>query len=144
MAITGSKYNKFLQYMGDGTIDLDTNVFKAALVKSTYVFDAAHENFTTSVQPQELASGNGYTAGGITLTGVTWGYNAGTGKTVFDADDPTWTATGGDLGPAIGLVIYDATADKLIWYIDFGGAKTAGASVDFKITIGSTGLISFA
>lgn len=143
MPVTGTKFNKFIEFLGKGTIDLDTNVFKAALVKSTYVFDAAHEDFATSVQAHEVAAGNGYTAGGVTLSGVTWAYNSGTGKTVFDCNDPSWTATGGDLGPATGLVVYDSTSGKLVGFIDFGGAQTAGNSTEFKVAINGAGLVRF-
>lgn len=143
MAVSGSKYNKAMEFIGKGIVDFDTNVFKVALIKNTYALDPAHEQFTTSLQSHELAPGNGYTAGGVTLTGVTWAYNAGISKTVFDCADPSWMATGGDLGPAYGAVFYDSTSDKVLAFVDFGQATTAGNGTELKININAAGLLRF-
>jgi hypothetical protein len=38
----------------------------------------------------------------------------------------TWTASGGDVGPLAGVIIYDSsvTNSPIVGYIDFGGAYT--------------------
>jgi hypothetical protein len=65
------------------------------------------------------------------------------GQVTFDADNVSWMATGGPLGPAAHAVIYDDTApdDKLICSINFGGSQTAGEGTEFKITFNASGII---
>ncbi len=54
----------------------------------------------------EVANGNGYTTGGITLTSVTWSKSGGT--TTFDCANIEIEASGGDITFRF-AVIYDAT-----------------------------------
>lgn len=96
--------------IANGLIDLDTHAFKIALFLST-----SNAN-TLSVGTGLLAdltnqhaNANGYTTGGVSLTGVTWAQAAGVGK--FDAADlaPAWTAAGGSIVGRF-FVIYCDTA----------------------------------
>lgn len=111
MTASISFYNSFREFVADGTIDLDTHTFKVMLVSSSYTFSAAHTVKTDITN--ELATANGYTAGGATLGSVTWGHSGGTAT--FDAADTTWTASGGPI-TARRAVIYDDTAasDELV------------------------------
>ena len=93
MAATVSFYDSFKEYIGDGTIDMDNDTFKLMLVTSTYTFSAAHTVKTDITN--ELSTANGYTAGGASLTSVTWSQTSGTAT--FDAADTAWTASGGNL-----------------------------------------------
>lgn len=69
-------YNKLRLYMMDGTVDFDNDTIKCLLLKSDYVPDLTHAvlaDVLTSPSPEveEVASpSNGYTAGGVALTGV--------------------------------------------------------------------------
>lgn len=114
MAASFTFYNSFREYLGDGTIDLDTHTFKVMLVASGYTFSAAHT--AKSDITNELSTANGYTAGGATLASVNWGHSGGTAT--FDAADTSWTASGGSI-VARGAVIYDDTAasDQLVAYV---------------------------
>jgi hypothetical protein len=111
MAASISFYNSFREYVADGTIDLDTHTFKVMLVSSAYTFSAAHT--VKADITNELATANGYTAGGATLGSVTWAHSGGTAT--FDAADTAWTASGGSI-TARRAVIYDDTAasDELV------------------------------
>ena len=91
-------YDFFKKYVGDGTFDLDdTTNWKAALFLS-----AGNAN-TLSVGTgvygdltSEHANANGYTTGGVALSGITW---TKTGASLaFTCTAPSWTAAGG--GPA--------------------------------------------
>jgi len=104
---TWTLHDKAKLYIGAGAggIDLDADTFKMVLCASTS--NAA----TTSVDGYaaltgELATANGYTAGGATLTSVTWVESAGT--VTFDAADTVWTASGGSITARF-AVIYDDT-----------------------------------
>lgn len=114
MAATFSWYNSASEYIGDGTIDLDTHTFKVMLVSSSYTFSAAHT--VKADITNELSTANGYTAGGATLSSVTWNRSGST--TTFDAADTTWTASGGPI-TARRAVVYDDTAanDELLFSV---------------------------
>lgn len=109
-------YNKFKEYAGDGTIDLDNDTFKIGL----YLSSSNAATLTNSVLADltnEHANANGYTTGGNTLANVTWTESSGT--VTLDADDTSWTASGGSITARF-AVIYDDTptspADPLVCY----------------------------
>lgn len=108
-------YDSAKEYIGDGTIDLDSHTFKVMLCTNSYTPNRATHTVKADVT-NELSTANGYTAGGAALTSVTWTQTGGTAK--FDAADPTWTASGGSIGPFRIAVIYDDTAasDELLCY----------------------------
>lgn len=142
MAVTVSFYNNFIEDVGRGRINLASDTFKIALV-NTYSFDADDADYSDLTDL--LSTGSGYTAPGQALTGVSWAF--ATSLTKWDADDVTWSASGGSIGPATGAVIYSdtstvPTADRLVMYIDFGGSETAGDGTDFKITFNASGVFT--
>lgn len=142
MTVTVNTYNKFIENLGKKTFDLLNDTYKLVLVND-YTFDGSHTAFS-DVSSDEIADGNGYTAGGVTLQNVTWEYDSDNSKTKWDADDITFTASGGAIGPATGAVIFhdDSANDIPILYIDFGGSETAGVGTDFRITFNTNGIIS--
>lgn len=106
-------YDSFIEAVGDGTIDMDTDTLKCALFTSTHVpaaSDTAYSGLTN-----EVAQANGYTTGGDTLTTVVWTQTAGALE--FNSDDPQWIATGGSI-VARYFVVYSVTAtgNDLILY----------------------------
>lgn len=80
-------YDAFKQYVGDGTIDLDTDTIKVALVSSAYTPSSAHSVLADITN--EVANGNGYTTGGVTLTSLSYTQTSGTAK--FTSSNPSWT-----------------------------------------------------
>ena len=108
-------FDKFKLYVGDGTIDLDNDAFKCALLTDSHVPSAGYEAFA-EISSAEV-SGSVYTAGGVVLTGVTWTESGGTGT--FDANNPTWTDSSFTARYA---VVYDDTttspADALMFFYD--------------------------
>lgn len=105
-----------------GEIDLSSDVLKCALVDPTFTFDRDTITKYSHLGSDELATGSGYTAGGQPLTNVVVTTDEELGESVLTCDTIAWAATGGDLGPTKGAIIYDDThADKLIVaYISFG------------------------
>jgi hypothetical protein len=64
----------------------------------------------------EVSNANGYTTGGITLTGVTW--NRSSGVATFDSNDVVWTATSSGITARYAVLVdLTATNDKLIGYM---------------------------
>lgn len=76
-------------------IDYLSDTIKLAAATTTYSPDVDTHEFFSDIT-NELST-NGYTAGGVTLASKTVTYNASGNKTVFDAADPSWTASGGSL-----------------------------------------------
>jgi len=87
-------HDKFKEYLGDGTIDMDGDAFKMALFLST------SNIATTSIDglaaaTNQVANGLGYTTGGEAVVSPTWVEAAGT--VTFDCVDQVWTAAGGSI-----------------------------------------------
>lgn len=105
-------YNSFREYVADGTIDLDTHVFKVLLTTSSYTPSAASHTQISDIT-NEL-SGSGYAR--YTLT-ATWTRSGAT--VTFDSDDATFTASGGSITARYAVIFDDTTtspADALVCY----------------------------
>jgi len=144
MVVTLSFYNQFMEFVGDGGIDLDDDTFKIELYNGTHSFTATHQD-RADILANALATNFGYTNPGKDLISVVWS-SAGAVQT-WDAGDNTWTASGGSIGPAEHAVIYSDTstapsADLLMCNIAFGQPETAGDGTDFKITFNGSGLFT--
>jgi hypothetical protein len=82
-------FNSFRKYVADGTLDLDSDNLKLALLTSGYSINTGHTVFT-DVSANEVSNGNGYTTGGILLANKVMSYTGATGK--LTADNPVWSA----------------------------------------------------
>jgi hypothetical protein len=90
----------------------------------------------------EVANGNGYTTGGAALTGVAVTQSGNDAK--FDANDVTWTASGGAITASFGILYNDTDADDPpVAFIDFDGSQEAGDGTDFKVIWDATGIVTF-
>jgi hypothetical protein len=137
-------FHEFVKYAGDGTIDLDSHTFKAVLTNTA----PSQANNTVLADVTQIANGNGYTTGGVTLSSVTWAETgAGTGVWRFNAADFSWTASGGDIATFRYVVIYDDTpsspADPLVGYWDYGAALNVTDGNTFTVDIGANGIFEF-
>lgn len=104
-------YGSFPLRLVKGEVDLDTATVKALLVGSGYVFDADTHDYRDDVTGE--LTGTGYTAGGVTLTGVSTVYDAATNKVKVDAADA-----------AFGTVTLTGVTG-LVTYLDTGTAGTS-------------------
>lgn len=131
-------YRSFKELMGDGTIDMDGDTFKCALLTTSYTPSLAHDEYADLTN--ELSTANGYTAGGVALSNVTWSSSGGT--TTFDADNIAWTLS--DTITFRYAVIYSdtSTGDKLVCYCDLYGANQAVPAGTFTITLNASGIIT--
>ena len=133
-------YNSFKQKIMDGSIDLDTDTIKVALVTSAYtVSQDDHEDYADITNE---VSGTGYTAEGATLASKTVTKDNTDNECVFDAADVTWA---GSTITARGAIVYKdsgtAATSWFICYFDFGADKTSTAG-DFKITWNAEGILN--
>ena len=135
-------YNKFFEYI-NGDIDLNNDVIKLMLVKTSYVPDVTHKVLADIVPASnELAEvdspANGYVTGGQVLTGQSYVSQDSPALGKFVADNMEWPALTGVfrygvlyaiktvsvspaiVNPLIGYILFDNTpADKVLVAIDF-------------------------
>lgn len=133
---TFTLFNSFAGKVGDGTIDLDTHTFKCAL---TNVAPVATNTVLADIT--QIAAGNGYSTGGVTLTNVTYTEpSAGTWK--WDSDNIVITASGGTMATFRYMPIYDDTAASkdLVGYYDAGSQSLADGT-SLTLTVNANGHI---
>ena len=135
-------YNSFKKKIMDGSIDLDTDTIKVALVTSAYTPDQDAHDFFDDITNE--VTGTGYTAGGSSLTGKAVTQDNTNNKGVFDADDVTWSTS---TITSRGAVLYKSTGisstSALICYIDFTADKSS-AGGNFTIQWNASGILTLA
>lgn len=107
-------YNMAKEYIGDGTIDLDTDVFYMALFLSSSNASTATLSTYASLNNQ-VASANNYAQGGRALSAVTWATGASASERRFDSTAKIWTASGGTISGIKYAVIYASGGQLLCW-----------------------------
>lgn len=75
-----------------GLLAANTANFRLALVSSAWTPNNATDELWATMSGSEIANGNGYTTGGIALTGVALTQTSGTVK--FTCSSAVWTASG--------------------------------------------------
>jgi hypothetical protein len=89
-------YNSMRLHLGDGSINLVSNIFQMSLFLSTS--NAADVTMQTIEQlTNEVAPGFGYVAGGQQLQNVKWQVADTPDEMQFTADPLTWNASGGNI-----------------------------------------------
>lgn len=131
-----NKFNNFTKALGDKLHNLGADTLFVQLMNS--VPSAA--NAIETDLPADLGTGNGYTAGGVTLGVGAWSTSSGTAKLLIT--DKVITASGGAIGPFRYVVIFNNTAtnkDLIGWY-DYGSSITLNdgesLTIDFDGTNG--------
>jgi len=126
-------YNKFKRSIG--TIDWsdnDNTDIRVALFTSDYTPDIDAHTFFSDTS-DEVADGDGYTAGGKLTANRAIVADDGNDWAEYDLDDTVWSDS---TITARGAVIYkdtgDASTSPLIGYIDFGEDKSSSDG-DFTI-----------
>lgn len=99
--------------------NLPSDSFKVALFTSAsvaindQVTPATYASFASDAH--EVANGNGYTTGGVAVTGASLTGGGATGTITFSTGNATWTASGAGF-TARAAVIYDTTTGYAIAY----------------------------
>jgi hypothetical protein len=84
-------FDEAMNNIGSGVINLSTDTIKVVLTNGA-PDQAAHDELADITQ---IANGNGYLTGGVTVA-ATWAETAGgSGVWRFDTADPSWTASSG-------------------------------------------------
>ena len=138
-------FNAFREKLGNALIDLDTTPFRMTLHASGYTPSAADHGDLADTS-NELATANGYTAGGAAMT-VAWTRSGGTCS--FTCDPVIWSASGAGITVRVAVVHVDlSVSDKpLVGYflLDSSGADVAvTAGNTLPITASPSGLFTLA
>ena len=140
MAVTISLYNHTAKRFAEGSNAVG-DTYKVKLLTAA-TFNATHTTLAAT-GGTEATTGTGYTAGGATLSGVTVTTTT-TNDATFDANDVTWSASGGAIAAAYAILYNDTdTDDPPVAFIDFGGTESAGDGTDFKIVWNASGIFTF-
>jgi hypothetical protein len=124
-ATTSAKvYGQATKRMLDALLALGT--LKAYLLANTYTFDRDNQVVWSDVSSHQLGTGNGYTAGGQSLTGITTAYDSTNDRVVLDADPIIWTPGSGQTLTSSYCVLAVSTGvsgtSPLLEVFDFGGS----------------------
>ena len=126
------------------------NTFKVALIKANASQSGTYGAATTSYtdvtgNSDELANGNGYATGGVTLVNTTPSSSGTTAHLTF-TNNAQWTSA---TFTTRGCIIYNdsATGDPAVAVFDFGGDKTSTAgsfTISFPTADASNAVIRIA
>lgn len=140
MAVTISLYNHTAKLFAEGS-NAAADTYKVKLYTAA-TFNAANTTLA-GITGTEATTGTGYTAGGQSLANVAV-TTVTTNDAKFDADDLTWTASGGSITASYGVLYNDTDAnDPPLAFIDFDGSQSAGDGTDFKIAWNVNGIFTF-
>lgn len=119
MAVTQTLYSCQAENMARSTVDMDTDTGLVMLLSSTYTPSTTTHVKLADVSANEIAAGNGYTAGGVL---VTLGVTRVGALTTITCTDAVWVAAGGNIPAWRYAVIYipvtrNGVVNPLVSYI---------------------------
>lgn len=114
MATSWTLYNRAKKKLMDGTVDLDTDVFKVQLHTSASNASTPTLSAAGSLT-SEVSNGNGYATGGKSLTSITWTTGASASEYRWDAANVIWTASGGNISNVKYAVIKNSAGQLICW-----------------------------
>lgn len=128
-----NKFDSFSEALAEGVHNLGADTIKALLINIAPV-----ATNTIAANLTEIAAGNGYVAGGMTIDVTSSSQTAGTYSLV--ATDEILTAAGGTIGPFRYVVLYNDTTvnDALIGWYDYGSSITLNDGETFTIDFGAS------
>lgn len=144
MAVTASWYGLGMRAFARKEVDWPNDAIKALLTTSSYTPNKDTHGYKSDLT-SEVASGGGYTTGGIALTGLSVTYDAANDRLVLDANDIAWANA---TFTARNLIVYDNTPASdatrpLLGYVDFG-ANQSPAGITFSVIWDALGVLNMA
>lgn len=138
-------YNKFKEYMADGTLDLDANTFDIHLSKSTGNY--ATKTLSTYGSLTDLLTDVNAVK---QLSNVLWTTGASAGQMKFDADDVVMTASGSAFTSIFAAIITQragasdqAPTNRLIAFVTLSTTQfSVSTGNTLTITMPATGIFT--
>lgn len=142
-----NKFDSFVEALAEKVHNLGSDTLKVYLTNTapTSSHTVRKTNGGAQNGPEEIAAGNGYTAGGNTVSITSSAQTSGTYKLVIG--DPVFTASGGSIAAFRYAVLYNdsATNDELIGWWDYGSSLTLASGESFTVDFdASTGVLTIA
>jgi hypothetical protein len=129
------KFNSVAAAPWNGLFNLGSDTVKAILSNVAPVAtNAVYTDIT------EIANGNGYTTGGVSLTLTSSSQVSGLYKYIATITSPTWTSSGAGMATFRYAVIYDNTSatKPLLGAWDYGSALSLAATQTFSLQFDTT------
>jgi hypothetical protein len=125
-----SKFDCFVADLANKVHNLGSDALKIMLTNTGPV-----QTNTVKANITEISAGNGYSAGGLAVTGITSTQSSGLYKLVASAD-PSFTASGA-VGPFQYAVLYNSTpaSGNLIGWWDRGSTLTLANTDTFTVDL---------
>ena len=138
MALTYVKYYSGIAALLEADIDVSTDTFKIALSNT-----APDLTDVGLADASEISAGNGYSAGGETVTISSTGQTTGT-YTVSVGSNVTFTATTGAIATFRYVILYSdtSTGDLLLGYWDYGSGVDITAGNSFQCNLSGTDILT--
>jgi len=127
---TYNKYTAAIEPLLEG-INAGSDAWKIALAATV---NAADTTFTPGTT--DLATGNGYTAGGNAAATSSATQTGGTYKLVLNSPS-TWTATGAGFTFRY-AILWDSTTSTPVAYWDYGSSQTVAAGETVTVSLDGT------
>lgn len=129
------KFNQFVADLASGVHQLQTGTTHVLKVALTNTAPLASNSVLADIT--QVANGNGYTTGGISVGTITGAQTSGTFK-LTGGTDPVWTASSAGF-TARYAVLYNDTptspTDPLIGWWDYGSSVTLAAGETFTVDL---------
>lgn len=140
-----NKFNQFVADLASGVHQLQTGTTHVLRVALTNTAPTSANTVLANIT--QVANGNGYTTGGISVGTITGAQTGGTFQ-LTGGTDPVWTASGAGF-TARYAVLYNDTptspADPLIGWWDYGSSVTLAAGETFTVDLDQTnGILTLA
>lgn len=135
---TFNKFNAFIERVFEGEHNLESDTIKVYLSNAT----PSATNDAVKADLAEITAGNGYTAGGATISISASSQTSGTYTAVMSGD--VVVSATGTVGPFRYAVVYNDTSvgDSLIGWYDYGSALTLANGETFTLQTNGVSLIS--
>jgi|SRR5262245_11122329 len=135
--VAATKFQAFVEHVAEKVHNLGADTLKIMLVNSP----APVATNSVKADLTEIGTGNGYSAGGSTVTITASSQTSGTYSLV--GNDLVFTAAGGTIGPFRYAVFYNDTpsttpVDPLIQFWDYGSSITLNDGETFTVDFGSS------
>jgi hypothetical protein len=137
-------YTAAVTEIGNGSFDFSSDTYVMILVTNSYTPSPNTDTHYSDVSSNEVASGSGYTTGGVVLSGVSWSASSATNTFTFTA--PTWASFSATFRYAVivrrsgGSLV---STDLLLAYVDgTGGGSLTGGGGTLTITPNAGGVFT--
>lgn len=128
-----NKFNAFVEDVAEKVHNLGSDTLKVMLTNT-----APSASNAVKADITEISAGNGYSAGGTSVTVTASSQTSGTYKLV--GNDVVFTASGGSVGPFRYVVLYNSTpaSGNLIGWYDYGSSITLNSGETFTVDFDAT------